>query len=298
MPAMPPEIEDALAEVGARCRVPVDDARLVHQHSNSAIALPTAQLLVRLAGNPDAFTNVASSVAITRWLARQGYPCVVPAEVDPFLVTGRVVSVWRLLDVAHQPLATAAELGELLRDLHHRPSPPVALQKLTDPFGSVAAAIEQHPDAMAEDDRTWLNGRVGRLRRIWTDLRPTLPTGLVHGDAHTNNVIRLTTGQVVLGDWDHVARGPREWDLIQVHYMARRFGRHTLEDLDRFTAAYGWDVRDWPGIESLIQIREITGLSPYIRKASTDKSAHREVAHRVASLRLGDTSARWCSPTR
>ncbi|MFI0484338.1 phosphotransferase family protein [Actinomadura sp. 9N215] len=295
---MPSEVQDALAEVGARCQVPVDDARLVHQHSNTAIALPAARLLVRVAGNPDAFENVVSAVAITRWLTCRGYRCVVPAEVDPFLVVGRAVSVWRLLDVAEEPPANGAELGELLRELHRQPSPPVQLRNLTDPFESVTAAMRQHPDAMTEDDQTWLSDRVRRLRRSWTDLSPALLTGLVHGDAHTNNTIRLTTGQVVLGDWDHVAQGPREWDLIQVHYMARRFGRHTREDLDRFTAAYGWDVRDWRSTETLIQIREITGLSPYMRKASTDRLVRREVAHRVASLRMGDTSIRWHSPTR
>ncbi|MFI0409065.1 phosphotransferase family protein [Actinomadura sp. 3N508] len=298
MPAMPPEVEAALAEVGARCQVPVDDARLVHRHSNSAIALPAAQLLVRVASNPDAFNSVVSSVAITRWLARQGYPCVIPADVDPFLVVARVVSVWRLLDTADEPPATGAELGELLRELHHQPRPPVQLRKLSDPFESVATAIRQHPDAMTEEDHTWLNDHVRRLRSSWADLSPALPTGLIHGDAHTNNIIRLTTGRGVLGDWDHVAQGPREWDLIQVHYMARRFARHTQEDLGRFTAAYGWDVSDWPGAETLIQIREITGLSPYIRKASTDGLIRREVAHRVASLRLGDKSVQWHSPTR
>lgn len=298
MSAIPPEVESPLAEVAARCRVPVDDARLVHQHSNSAIALPTARLLVRVAGNPDALDRIVSSVAITRWLASRGYSCVEPAEVDPFLVDRRVVSVWRLLDVADEPRGTGAELGRLLRELHRQPVPPIALRRLSDPFESVAAAVEQHPDGMTDDDRAWLHDQIEQLRRSWAELGTLLPTGLVHGDAHTNNLIRTTAGEIVLSDWDHVAQGPREWDLIQPHYMTRRFGRHTEEDLRRFTEAYGWDVRDWPAVETLIRVREITGLSPYVRKAPTACWPRNEVAHRLSTLRNGDTSARWNAPTR
>lgn len=298
MSEMPPEVKDALSEVRARCSVPVDDARLVHRHSNSAISLPTARLLVRVAGNPHALDSIASSLAVTRWLASSGYPCVEPAEVEPFLVTGRVVSVWRLLDVADGPSASGAELGRLLRDLHRQPGPPVPLRSLTDPFESVVAAVERHPDGMTDDDCAWLRDQIEWLRRGWADLAPALPTGLVHGDAHTNNIIRRTTGQAILGDWDHVANGPREWDLIQPLYMARRFGRHTPEDLRQFTVAYGWDVRDWPGTEILLQVREITGLSPYIRKAPNDNRARSEVAHRIASLRDEDTSTQWHPPNR
>ncbi|WP_242882099.1 phosphotransferase family protein [Actinomadura litoris] len=252
--------------------------------------------MVRVAGNPNAFKNVTSSALLTRWLARRSYPCVVPAEVDPFLVAGRVVSLWRLLDVVDEPPVAGAELGELLRELHSQPTPPVELRQLVDPFESVAAAIHQHPDALIEGDLVWLNERVRQLRNTWAALSPVLPTGLIHGDAHTNNVMRLATGQAVLADWDHAAQGPREWDLIQVHYMACRFGRHGQEDLDRFTTAYGWDVRDWSGAETLLQIREITGLSPYIRKASTDRIAYREVSRRVGSLHKVDASVRWNSP--
>ncbi|TDB91861.1 phosphotransferase [Actinomadura sp. 7K534] len=298
MSGMSPEVQAALDEVAARCQVPVKDARLVHQHSNSAIALPTARLLVRIAGNPDALDAITSSVAVTRWLASRGYPCVEPADVDPFSVFGRVVSIWRLLDVAEEPPGNGAELGRLLRELHRQPNPPIPLQHLTDPFESVAAAVKQHPDGMTGEDRAWLRDRIEQLRHNWTELTPALPTGLIHGDAHTNNIIRLTTGKTVLGDWDHVALGPREWDLIQAHYMARRFNRHTEHDLRRFAVTYGWDVRDWPGAETLIQTREITGLSPYIRKAPSDHRTRQEVAHRIASLRNGDTSTRWNSPTQ
>jgi thiamine kinase-like enzyme len=58
-----------------------------------------------------------------------------------------------------------------------------------------------------------------------------VPAGLIHGDAHGGNLMRAESGEIILGDWDHVADGPREWDLIQIHYIRRRFGRGTDQGL-------------------------------------------------------------------
>ena len=38
--------------------------------------------------------------------------------------------------------------------------------------------------------------------------------------------------------------------------------------LDEFAEAYGWDIREWSGLESVIAVREISGLAPYIRTAA------------------------------
>jgi hypothetical protein len=108
--------------------------------------------------------------------------------------------------------------------------------------------------------------------------------------------MRASSGEIILGDWDHVAAGPREWDLIQIHYMHRRFGRASEDDIDAFTAAYGWDIRSWPGLDTLVAIREITGLSPYIRTAQAKPFSGRQLAHRLRTLQADDTTARWESP--
>ncbi|WP_051713329.1 aminoglycoside phosphotransferase family protein [Spirillospora albida] len=296
-PHLPSEIRAALDEVRARYGAPVDDAHLIRQHSNAAVALPSAGLLVRIAGRGK-LDRIAVSMAVTRWLADRGYPAVEPAADEPLVVGEQVVSVWRLLDVQADEPGSAADLGRLLRELHDLPAPPVGLPDLRDPLGSVAAAVQDHPGGMTDQDRVWLMARIDALRESWTDLQPTLPVGLVHGDAHSNNLMRLAAGGVVLGDWDHVSRGPREWDLVQPYYMARRFGRHDRRELDEFAEVYGWDVRGWAGFEFLVQVREVTGLSPYVRKASHDEWSRDEVAHRIATIRDHDSAAAWNSPRK
>ncbi|WP_160573804.1 phosphotransferase enzyme family protein [Actinomadura physcomitrii] len=296
MQALPNGVQTIVRAVADLCGASVDDARMLHEHSNAAIALPAARLLVRIAGSPEAFDRIRQSVEVTRWLAQRDFPCVKPHDLLPFRVEDRIVSVWQLLDAVEEPPGTGAELGRILRALHGQPAPPLELRRLTDPLASVASAIEQHPDGMTPQDRSWLTNRIDELRSAWATLTPPLSPGLIHGDAHSNNLIRLRSGDIVLGDWDHVAHGPREWDLIQPHYMRRHFNRHSEQELREFTDTYGWDVRSWDEFPTLIQVREITGLSPYIRKAPGQDWAREEVAHRVATLRDEDSAALWNPP--
>lgn len=283
-----------LAEVGSRMCVPVEQAELLHLHSNALFAVPAASLVIRIATNPDVLHQVTASVRVTRWLEGQGFPCVVPADLPghPRLIGGYVVSLWRYVNTAPAPPA-GADLGRLLRDLHtHRP--PYRLRTLSDPLKSVSTAARS--SGTLADAREWLKDRIVELRRTWCAMDFPHPPSLVHGDAHPNNFMREVSGRVLLGDWDHVAIGPREWDLAQIHYARRRFGYLTQRDVDDFTEAYGWDVRGWSGLDSLIEIREISGLSPYIRAASAKESSRRELAHRLETLQARNVEARWSPP--
>lgn len=296
--ALPTDVRKALAVVAERCQVPTGDARMLRRHSNTVIALPSAGLIIRIAGNPDAFTKVATSIQVTRWLSERGYPCVIPADpAGPFRVEGRVVSTWQAADIDPDRAGSGGDLGMLLRRLHDQPHPPFSLPSLHDPLAGVAAAIEHHPDAMTTADRTWLLQRIRQLRHHWARLNFPHPPRLIHADAHSNNLLPLRGGGVLLGDWDHATIGPCEWDLIQIHYMHRRFARHTDQEIEEFTTAYGWDIRNWDGFETLLRIREISGLSPYIRRAPTQQTLRAEVTHRLATLRQGDDHARWNPPS-
>jgi aminoglycoside phosphotransferase (APT) family kinase protein len=127
-------------------------------------------------------------------------------------------------------------------------------------------------------------------------MRFALPAGLIHGDAHPNNLLYTRHG-TLLGDWDHVSYGPREWDLVQALYFHRRFPA-PADDLDAAAHAYGWDLHTWPGANELVGIREISGLGSYIRTAAAKPSARTELAYRIKTLREHDTTAPWNSPSR
>jgi Ser/Thr protein kinase RdoA (MazF antagonist) len=150
---------------------------------------------------------------------------------------------------------------------------------------------------MPSQQRDWLADQIEELRGRWAELRFPHPAVLIHGDAHPGNLIRAPHGVIVLGDWDHVAVGPPEWDLAQVFYTSRRLGFPPQEEVDGFGAAYGWEPRDWPGLPTLLAIREVSGLSPYIRNSPAQPFARRELAMRVSTLQAGEHSARWNRPS-
>jgi aminoglycoside phosphotransferase (APT) family kinase protein len=291
------EMRAVLDEVGKRLHVPTAEGELLRLHSNALYVLHGEELLVRIATNSDAFGQVASSVRVTRWLAEHDFPCVVPAEVkgQPFVIRDHVVSLWRYVQAVPAPTPSAGEMGEILRRLHAQPLP-AGVGRFTDPLGSVARAVETAPECVSRSHCDWLANRIAEMRRAWAEVQFPHPLGLIHGDAHPNNLMRDASGRVVLGDWDHVAAGPREWDLMQIHYMHRRFGRVSAEQLDEFAHTYGWDIREWPGLDLLVSIRELNGLSPYIRTASAKDFSREELARRVDSLQKGDSTVRWASP--
>ena len=73
---------------------------------------------------------------------------------------------------------------------------------------------------------------------------------MIHGDAWWGNLLR-DGDRVVLADWDNVSTGPREIDLIPT-LQASRFGLPEHER-DAFIAAYGHDIRSWPGYPVLLR---------------------------------------------
>jgi hypothetical protein len=293
------EFDAVLAEVCRRIGAPASAARLLHLHGNAVYGLPAQGLVVRISGSQAALARITGSLKVTAWLAGNGFRCTVPAPVpgQPFTVNGKVASAWQYIPEAADPPPSAADLARLLRDLHSRPLPPSPPQAFTDPLAGVTAALDSAPaDAISGQQRDWLAREVQELSSRWDGLRFPHPAGLIHGDAHPGNLIRAQDGTVMLGDWDHVAVGPREWDLAQVFYTSQRLGYPAPDDVERFGDAYGWDPRDWPGLATLVTIREVSGLGTYIRNAPAQPFARRELAMRIATLQAGDHSARWNRP--
>ncbi|MFI2477810.1 hypothetical protein [Nocardia xishanensis] len=62
---------------------------------------------------------------------------------------------------------------------------------------------------------------------------------------------------------------------------------------ERFAAAYGYDLLDWPGWTLLRDITELHSLGAYIRLAPTKPAAAEELRQRIRSLRIGDKAAIW-----
>lgn len=262
----------------------------LHHHATSVWLLPTDRIVVRISRSPDDRSRIARAVTITRWLATQGFPVTEPADVDqPVDVDAATVTFWRYYPQAGRPAPGAAALGDLLRRLHQLPEPPVPIDDY-EPLARLGNALAATPP-LPDSDQAWLVERRRQLLDAYRELRSQLGIGWIHGDAYPGNTL-WDDDRVILGDWDEIARGPRELDLINTH-QGVRIGRSAGE-LQAFTTAYGWDVTTWPGFPILREMRDLHTLGAYIDRASRgDQTAAAELHHRIRTLRAGDTTAQW-----
>lgn len=268
-------------------------ARLLRAHSNSVYLLPSADLVARIGGGHDAFGRAVRAVDVCRWLAEQQYPAVLPADLaQPLVIDGSPVTFWHYIKgEMPRPDVAVVQLGELLARLHGLPAPDIALPQL-DPLARLRAALANDA-ALPEDARQWLSERTEYLSQAWVDLRSPLGTGLVHGDAQVGNLIREeASAKVWLADWDSVAIGPREWDLISVEVEHRFHGPGHSRDGIR--AGYGYDMTEWPKWTIVRDVYELRSIAAHIRRAGEGSQPHlAEALHRVETLRAGDLVARW-----
>jgi aminoglycoside phosphotransferase (APT) family kinase protein len=269
-------------------------ARPLHQRSNAVYLLPRDQLVVRLAPDtPLRRRRAQTCIEVTRWLTSQSEPvALAPVSGDqPVIAADAIATFW-----PHRPTTPAAspiDLAVPLRRLHALPTPPFPLPRY-QPLQRLFEALDldhgrPHP-ALADDDRAWLLDRAPTLVDAFTTTTFPLGEGLVHADAHSENLVRDSDGHWLLIDWDGTCLGPRELDLltgIPDHFHEPEANR------TRFLSAYGYDILDWPGWTLLRDITELHALGAYIRLAPGTPSAAAELRHRIRSLRTGDRSVRW-----
>jgi Ser/Thr protein kinase RdoA (MazF antagonist) len=132
---------------------------------------------------------------------------------------------------------------------------------------------------------------VGAGLAALVDVEPLLPPGLLHGDAFLGNLVPSPAGPV-LCDFDGVATGPREWDLVPVAVGALRFdyGRDLHE---RFVRSYGVDVTAWPGFPALRRLRELQLVTSVLPALGANPALRPQWRLRLDSLRDGDDGVRW-----
>jgi hypothetical protein len=272
-----------------RAGVASEAASPLSRHATSVWLLPDLGIVGRIDRSGDRERS-ERAVALTRWLTRQGFRAVEPADVrQPVVVNGAAVTFWRHYPQGGRPKPAAEHLGSLLRQLHDLSEPPVSLSDYA-PLVHLGAALGADPPLDA-DDRQWLDERRDQLLSEYAQLDSALGVGFIHGDAYPGNLL-WDGGAVRLGDWDEAARGPRELDLVNTNQGAR-FGRSASER-QAFNDAYGWDVTQWSGYRVLREMRDLHTLGAYIdRAAGGDAAAAGELAHRIATLRAHDDEASW-----
>jgi hypothetical protein len=290
-----PSVANALISACAETGMVAAGAQLLRMHSNTVFYLPGSNAVARINAGPDGARRVAASLNATQWLSRHEFPTVRPKVDRAVVAESIVVSFWEYEETVTADRSLIG-LARLLRTLHAYQDVDLDLPAIGNPVRGTVQAVDDFPGVFDGDDRDWLSDEIRACERRWHAMQFVLPTRLIHGDAHPNNLLYTRRG-ILLGDWDHVGYGPPEWDLVQSIYFDRRFPAPG-DNLDAAACAYGWDLRTWPGVDALVGIREISGLGSYIRTAVSKPQARAELAYRIKTLREHDISAPWNSPSR
>ncbi|MFJ4918587.1 phosphotransferase enzyme family protein [Streptomyces sp. NPDC088725] len=268
-----------------------DDAELLALGENAVFS--TGDLVVKVGRDakwdPELLGRARHEVALAAWLAECGIPAVRAAEDEARSVDGHPVTLWHRLPAAVRP-AEPADLASLLRLVHALPSPSFKLPP-RELLGGVERWLRIAGEAIDPADAAYLRERRDGFSTAAAALTPHLPPGPVHGDALPRNVYVGPEGPVLV-DLETFSSDLREHDLVVMALSRDRYGL-SAEAYDSFTAAYGWDVRDWDGCAVLRGARETASCAWVAQHAPTNPKALAEFRRRVASLRDADPEVRW-----
>ena len=279
----------------AACRaVGLDDrgAELIRLGENALFRLASVPVIVRVARAPEWLATARKEAAVSRWLAEEGFPAarVVDDLEQALLVDGHPVTFWHLI-VEGDRKASYGELGAVLRDLHALTVPDGLELPSFDPFDKQQLRLDRA--VIPEDDKAFLRKRWHELRDRHAELRFETPKGPVHGDAHVQNLMVDDQGQVVLIDFEAFCFDHPEWDLMVTATEHHSLGWQTDQQYADFVAAYGRDLYDWEGYETLRGLQEFGMTTWLMQNIHEDAETAAEYRRRIAGLRNDDAPRDW-----
>ncbi|MFF0079416.1 phosphotransferase enzyme family protein [Streptomyces canus] len=275
---------DVLAAAGV-----LTGARLLALGENAVFA--AGDLVVKVGRDAELLDRARRELDIAVWLAEAEVPAVRAAEPEARLVEGHPVTLWHRLPDAVRP-AEPRDLAELLRVVHALPKPSFDLPP-RELLGGVERWLRLAGDAIDPADAAYLRERRDGFAAAAAAVTPHLEPGPIHGDALPRNVHVGPDGPVLV-DLETFSSDLREHDLVVMALSRDRYGV-PAEAYDAFTAAYGWDVREWEGCSVLRGARETASCAWVAQHAPSNPKALAEFERRVASLRDGDETVRWYS---
>lgn len=274
---------DVLAAAG----LPVGQAQLLALGENAVFAID--DLVVKVGRDAELLDRARRELDIALWLAQAEVPAVRAAEPEARLVDGHPVTLWHRLPDAVRP-AGPRDLAELLRVVHALPAPPFELPP-RELLGGVERWLRLAGDAISSADAEYLRRRRDGFAGAAAAVTPRLTPGPIHGDALPRNVHVGPSGPFLV-DLETFSSDLREHDLVVMALSRDRYGL-SADAYDSFTAAYGWDVREWEGCSVLRGARETASCAWVAQHAPSNPKALAEFERRVASLRDGDETVRW-----
>ncbi|MFE3205638.1 phosphotransferase family protein [Embleya sp. NPDC059237] len=284
------EMQRVLQHACARVGLDASDARLLRGHTNAVVLLERERVVVKIARRGSRVDDVRRTVAFVRRLTELEFPTVPLLDVEqPVVVDGHAVTFWVYLPQPTHPVS-AEQLAAPLRALHALTLPEFALP-VRDNIRAIRRSIAA-TTCLPSTSIAFLSEHTDRLEADLENVEFVLNPGTIQGDPQHRNALHAPEGAAVLCDWDTLAVGQPEWDLVTVEVHCRRFG-HGQRHYRRFADTYGWDVRTWPGYETLADIRELRMITTNARKTHHTPGSREEVERRIEGLRHANRNLAW-----
>ncbi|MGW2786718.1 aminoglycoside phosphotransferase family protein [Streptomyces populi] len=270
----------------------VRDAELIRLGENALFRLASVPVIVRVARGEEWLPKSRNEVAVARWLAAEGFPAarVVEDLEQPLVVGGHPVTFWHLIEEGDRK-ATYGELGAILRELHSLTLPAGLELPPFDPFDKQELRLDRA--VIPGDDKVFLRKRRRELRDKFEELRFETPKGPVHGDAHVQNLMVDEQGRVILIDFEAFCFDHPEWDLMVTAVEHHSLGWQTDEQYADFVRAYGRDLYEWHGYETLRGLQEFGMTTWLMQNVREDEQTAAEYRRRIAGLRNDDGPRDW-----
>jgi hypothetical protein len=281
-------LQVALKRVGGIVGLNTDEARLIKFTNNALFALDREQVIVRIAGSAPIATLADAVVVAARWFAKHDLPTIRLWEhaTQPLNVDGLTVTLWHQVPESGAE-ATGAQLGDFLKHLHVFSTAPSEIKpwrQLEATRTRIVAGRAYMTDAQEKN----LIAIADQIARELAEVRYLLQPGPIFGDAQIGNVIAGPEGAVMC-DFDSIAVGPREWDLVPAAVAQARFD-FPIDHHTQLAEAYGLDITTWEHYDTVRRLRELQLLGSVLPIVATSPRIRDQWEHRYATINEPDAA--------
>lgn len=159
---------------------------------------------------------------IARELAAANVPVIRLANLpvkQPLTAAGCLGTVW---DYVAGERPTFYQFGQLLRRFHDGTDRLSVQLPEWQPLAPARQRLDELADQYPQEDIALLNDWYDQISNELDGLRPVLQRGVIHGQAKVGNALLCGDSPLFL-DFERIAVGPREWDLIDTSVTVLRF---------------------------------------------------------------------------